>query len=92
MDKEEKLDFFSKLAESIKPQGKIVYSGVSANFEKQEKYYANTEGSYYHSVVYNSDPSMSVAAAMAKRCRAALGRDTWAREEPVSSSFTNTNL
>lgn len=63
MDREEKLDFLSRLADSIKPQGKIVYSGVSANFEKQEKYYANTEGSYYHSVVYNSDPAMSVAAS-----------------------------
>lgn len=45
MPKAEKMDFLMKLATAIKPTGKIVHSYVSAEFERQEKYYANSEGS-----------------------------------------------
>ncbi len=63
MPQEEKLDFLKKLARTIKPQGKIVNSHVAAEFERQEKYYVNSEGSYSHSVVYNTLPVMGVVAA-----------------------------
>ena len=63
MPKEQKLDYLKDLAGLIRPQGKIVYSSVDAEFERQEKYFANTEGSYYHSVVYNTMPQMMVLAS-----------------------------
>ncbi|MDD2210388.1 MAG: TldD/PmbA family protein [Candidatus Cloacimonetes bacterium] len=63
MPKQEKIDFLQKLADAIKPQGKIVHSYVSAEFECQEKYYANTEGSYSHTKVINTLPVMDVIAA-----------------------------
>jgi len=63
MSLEEKLDYFKKLAELIKPQAKIVNSHVAAEFERQEKYYANSEGSYSHTLVYNTLPLMGVVAA-----------------------------
>jgi TldD protein len=63
MEKGEKLDFLQNLATAIKPKGKIVHSHVAAEFERQEKYYANTEGSYSHTTVYNTLPLMSVIAA-----------------------------
>jgi len=63
MPKEEKLDYLSKLAQAIIPQGKIVHSYIMGEFERQEKYYANSEGSYSHSVVYNTLPLMSVISA-----------------------------
>ncbi len=63
MEKEEKLDFLGKLATAIKPQNKIVHSYVGGEFMRQEKYYANTEGSYSHTSYYNTLPIMSVVAA-----------------------------
>jgi len=63
MPKEQKLEYLSKLAQSIKPQGKIVHSYIYTQFEKQEKYYINTEGSYSHTVVFNTLPVMSVISA-----------------------------
>lgn len=63
MDKAEKLDYLAALATAIKPQGKIVHSHVGAQFTRQEKYYVNTEGSYSHTVFYNSLPMMGVVAA-----------------------------
>ncbi len=63
MNREEKVSYLQKLAAAIAPQGKIVHSYVSAEFMRQERYYANTEGSYSHSVFYNTLPVMLVAAA-----------------------------
>ncbi|NLK50228.1 MAG: TldD/PmbA family protein [Candidatus Cloacimonetes bacterium] len=63
MDKAEKLDYLQKLATAIQPQGKIVYSTVSAQFYRQEKYYANSEGSYSHCTYYNTLPQMNVLSA-----------------------------
>jgi TldD protein len=63
MAKEEKLDFLGGLATAIKPQNKIVHSYVGGEFMRQEKYYANTEGSYSHTSFYNTLPVMSVVAA-----------------------------
>ena len=63
MPKEEKTEFLGKLAEAIKPQGKIVHSTVMGQFMRQEKYYANSEGTYSHTVFYNTLPMMEVVAA-----------------------------
>ena len=63
MNQQEKMDYLSKLADSIKPQGKIVHSMVMAQFMKQEKYYINSEGSYSHTSFYNTLPMMMVVAA-----------------------------
>ncbi|MCB5268922.1 MAG: TldD/PmbA family protein [Candidatus Cloacimonetes bacterium] len=63
MSKADKMDYLNKLANAIKPAGKIVHSYVMAEFERQEKYYANTEGSYSHTVVYNTLPVMGVISA-----------------------------
>lgn len=63
LPKAEKLGYLKNLAEAIKPQAQIVHSLVSAQFERQEKYYANSEGSYSHSIVFNTLPLMLVVAA-----------------------------
>ncbi len=63
MDKEEKIAFIGKLADAIKPAGKIVHSYVGGQFMRQEKFYANTEGSYSRTSFYNTLPIMSVVAA-----------------------------
>lgn len=63
MDREEKISYLGKLAEAIKPQGKIVHSYVSAQFMRQERWYANTEGTYSHTEHYNTLPIMEVMAA-----------------------------
>jgi len=63
LPKEEKIAFLGKLAEAIKPQGKIVHSWVAAQFMRQEKYYINSEGTYSHTSYYNTLPIMEVVAA-----------------------------
>ncbi|MBM4403113.1 MAG: TldD/PmbA family protein [Candidatus Cloacimonetes bacterium] len=63
MDKAEKLDYLGKLAQTIKPKDQIVFSSVSASFVRQEKFYANTEGTYTHFSCYNTDPSMRVVSS-----------------------------
>ncbi|MBP7195525.1 MAG: TldD/PmbA family protein [Candidatus Cloacimonetes bacterium] len=67
MDRAEKLEYLGRLASAIKPQGKIVHSFVAAQFQRQEKYYANSEGSYSHTTVYNTLPYMEVIAADGKQ-------------------------
>jgi len=63
MNRDEKVGYLQNLAQAIAPQGKIVHSYVSGEFMRQERYYANTEGSYSHSVFYSTLPVMLVAAA-----------------------------
>jgi TldD protein len=63
MAREEKMDYLQNLAMAIKPQGKVVHSLVGAEFMRQEKYYANTEGSFSHTSYYNTLPIMMVVAA-----------------------------
>jgi TldD protein len=67
MDRGEKLEYLGRLADAIKPQGKIVHSFVAAQFQRQEKYYANSEGSYSHTTFYNTLPYMEVIAADGKQ-------------------------
>lgn len=63
MAKEEKIDFLGRLATRIKPQGKIVHSIVMAQFQKQQKYYLNSEGTWSHTTFYNTLPMMEVIAS-----------------------------
>ncbi len=63
MPKEEKTAYLAELATALKPAGKIVHSMVSAQFMKQEKYYANSEGTFSHTSYYNTLPVMEVVAA-----------------------------
>jgi len=63
MDKAEKLDYLGKLATALKPCDKIVFSTVFARFFRQEKFYANTEGTYTHFSCYHTEPSMGVYSA-----------------------------
>ncbi|PKN73465.1 MAG: hypothetical protein CVU50_01745 [Candidatus Cloacimonetes bacterium HGW-Cloacimonetes-3] len=63
MPREEKMDYLGKLATAIAPIGKIVHSYVAAEFVRQEKFYANSEGSYSHTSYYNTLPIMMVVAA-----------------------------
>ncbi len=63
MDKEEKIGYLGKLADAIKPAGKIVHSLVMAQFQRQEKFYANSEGTYSHTTFFNTLPQMEVVAA-----------------------------
>ncbi|HPB44134.1 MAG TPA: TldD/PmbA family protein [Candidatus Syntrophosphaera sp.] len=63
MPKEEKTACLRGLAEAIKPQGKIVHSMVMGQFMRQEKYYANSEGTYSHTSYYNTLPVMEVVAS-----------------------------
>ncbi|MDD4309386.1 MAG: TldD/PmbA family protein [Candidatus Cloacimonetes bacterium] len=63
MPKEEKMDYLRNLAEAIKPAGKIVHSIVGGEFTRQEKFYANSEGSFSHTSYYNTLPIMMVVAA-----------------------------
>ncbi len=63
MDRAEKVDYLQKLATEIAPANKIVYSYVSASFMRQEKHYANSEGSYSHTSFYNTMPAMMVVAS-----------------------------
>jgi TldD protein len=66
MPKAEKLEYLQGLATSIKPAGKIVHSYTAAEFERQEKYYANSEGSFNHMIVTNTLPMMMVVASDGK--------------------------
>lgn len=63
LPKEEKTAYLQKLAQALKPAGKIVHSMVSAQFMRQEKYYANSEGTFSHTSYYNTLPVMEVIAA-----------------------------
>lgn len=63
MDKGEKIEYLGRLAQTIRPQDKIVFSNVMAVFHRQEKYYANTEGSYSHTTYYKTLPQMQVVAS-----------------------------
>ncbi len=63
LPKEEKIEYLGRLADAIKPQGKIVHSMVSAQFMRQEKYYANSEGTFSHASYYNALPVMEVVAS-----------------------------
>lgn len=63
MSGEEKINYFGNIAKLLTKNDKIVYSSVDASFYRQYKIYANTEGSFVDSLVYDTMPSMYVLAS-----------------------------
>lgn len=63
MSSEEKISYFANIADKLTKNDKIVYSSVDADFYRQYKIYANTEGTFTDSLVYDVLPSMYVLAS-----------------------------
>src|SRR5690554_4805049 len=63
MSNEEKIEYFQDIANKLNTNPKIIHSYVHANFYRQYKIYANTEGTTVDSIVYDTMPSISVFAA-----------------------------
>ena len=63
MDDKEKLDYFESIAQALTKNEKIVYSYVYSEFYRQYKIYANTEGTFTDSLVYDTMPMMYVLAS-----------------------------
>jgi len=63
MDDEEKIKYFEKLAKAITKHEKIVFSYTNCQFYKQFKIYANTEGTFTDSLVYDVLPEMYVLSS-----------------------------
>lgn len=63
MNDEEKVSYFANIAKKLTESEKIVYSNVSSVFYRQYKIYANTEGTFTDSLVYDVLPSMYVLAS-----------------------------
>lgn len=74
MDSDEKIAYFANIAAKLTKNEKIVYSNVSASFYRQYKIYANTEGTFTDSLVYDVLPSMMVMASD--------GRQNYSRKWP----------
>ena len=66
MDENEKIEFHQKIAKKLVGNKKIIHSYVYSEFYRQYKIYANTEGTFVDSLVYDSLPMMSVLAANGK--------------------------
>ena len=63
MSEEEKISYFEKVSKLLTGHEKIVYSYTDCNFFKQYKIYANTEGTFTDSVVYDVMPDMFVLSS-----------------------------
>lgn len=71
MDNQEKINFHENIAKKLVGNDKIIYSYVYSEFYRQYKIYANTEGTFVDSLVYDSLPTMYVLASNGKEtmCR-----------------------
>ncbi|MCK4654792.1 MAG: hypothetical protein KAU01_10150, partial [Candidatus Cloacimonetes bacterium] len=71
MDDKFKIDFHEKIAQKLVGNKKIVYSYVYTVLYRQYKIYANTEGTFVDSLVYDTMPMMYVLASSGKEtmCR-----------------------
>ncbi len=63
MDDKYKIDFHEKIAKKLIGNEKIVFSNVYTEFYRQFKIYANTEGTFVDSLVYDTMPMMYVLAS-----------------------------
>ena len=63
MDDKYKVDFHEKIAKKLVGNEKIVFSNVYTEFYRQFKIYANTEGTFVDSLVYDTMPMMYVLAS-----------------------------
>ncbi len=66
LDREYKIDFLRKIAEKIHSNEKIVNSSVYNKFYRQYKIYANTEGTFVDSLVYNTNGYFTVYSSNGK--------------------------
>jgi TldD protein len=67
MPNEEKIEYFGTLAKELTKNDKIVYSYAKCQFYRQYKVYANTEGTFTDSLVYDVLPDMYVLASDGKQ-------------------------
>ena len=74
MDSDEKIAYFANIASMLTKNEKIVYSNVTASFHRQYKIYANTEGTFTDSLIYDVFPAMMVMASD--------GRQNYSRKWP----------
>ncbi len=63
MDIEEKVNFVGNIAKKLTQNPKIVHSYAAVNFYRQYKMYANTEGTFVDTLLYDTSPVMFVMAA-----------------------------
>ena len=71
MDDQEKINFHENIAKKLVGNEKIIYSYVYSEFYRQYKVYANTDGTFVDTLVYDSLPTMYVLASNGKEtmCR-----------------------
>lgn len=63
MHNEEKISYFENISKLLTKNDKIVYSSVNCEFYRQYKIYANTEGTFTDSLVYDVMPDMYVLSS-----------------------------
>ncbi len=63
MSDEELISYWEKIAKKLVGREKIIHSHVYCAFSKQYKIYANTEGTFTDSLIYDTLPTMEVAAS-----------------------------
>lgn len=63
MPTEEKIRYLEIIAKMLTGNEKIVHSHIHTHFYRQYKIYANTEGSFTDTLVYDVTPSMGVTAS-----------------------------
>jgi TldD protein len=66
MSDEEKIAYHEKIAKKLIENKKIVFSNVYTEFYRQYKIFANTEGTFVESTVYDTMPMMYVLASNGK--------------------------
>ena len=67
MPDEQKINYFHRLANLLQQNPKIVFSYMRCEFYRQFKIYANTEGTFTDSLVYDVLPDMFVLASDGKQ-------------------------
>jgi len=66
MPTQEKIEYFQHIANLLTANPQIVYSSVVGRFYRQYKIYANTEGTFTDSLVYDTLPEIYVLASDGK--------------------------
>jgi len=67
MSDEEKLEYLGKIAKELTLNEKIIYSYIYSIFYRQYKVYANSEGTFVDTTVYDTNPAMEVMASDGER-------------------------
>ncbi len=67
MSDEEKINYLQNIAQKLVGVEKIVYSYLHCEFHRQYKIYANTEGTFTDTLVYDTLPEMQVLSSDGKQ-------------------------